>query len=112
MLAVFNISISLFLRKSDEFSQLNPAYSKIAQMLNLGIIVLFFSLGIIILLYRKEMVTTALGKAILLMSAAFFLVRGAAEFLFDNVAYGLIGTMIICAIIFLIPVFSGSESRG
>ena len=112
VLAVFNISISLFLRKSAEFSQMDPAFSKIAQMLNLGIIVFFISLGVIILLYRKEMITTALGKAILLMSAVFFLVRGAAEFLFDNVAYGLIGTMIVCTIIFLIPVFSGIESRS
>lgn len=112
VLAVFNISISLFLRKSAEFSQMDPAFSKIAQMLNLGIIVFFLSLGIIIILYRKEMLTTALGKAILLMSSAFFLTRGAAEFLFDKVAYGLIGTMIVCTVIFLIPVLSQKKARA
>jgi len=111
LLAVFNISISLFLQKNPEFSQLNPAFSKISLMLNLGIIVFFFALGTIILLFRKEILTTVLGKAILLMSAAFFLIRGAAEFLFDKVAYGLIGTMIVCTIIFLIPAFSEKKNR-
>lgn len=110
LLAVFNLSISLYLQKNAEFSQLNPAYSKIAQLLNIGIIVFFFSLGFIILRHRKEMLTSALGKSILLMSAVFFLIRGAAEFLFDNIAYGLIGTMAICTIIFLLPVFLKEKS--
>ena len=109
LLAVFNLSISLYLQKNAEFSQLNPAYSKIAQLLNIGIIVFFFSLGFIILRHRKEMLTSALGKSILLMSAVFFLIRGAAEFLFD-IAYGLIGTMAICTIIFLLPVFLKEKS--
>lgn len=111
VLALFNISIGLFLRNNAEFSQLNPAFSKIAQMLNLGVVVFFFSLGIIILLNRKELLLTALGRSILIMSSAFFLIRGAAEFLFEKVAFGLVATMLLISVVFLLPVLLVRKNR-
>lgn len=103
LFGIFHLAFWKIFNQHDEFALMNPLYSKIMQMLNVGIIVFFLSFGAIFLLYRNEMLNSKIGKAILYASAAFFSVRGLAEFAFPKCAYGLMATVFLCALIYLIP---------
>jgi hypothetical protein len=109
LFGVFHSSFWKMFNRHNEFDQMTPFLSKVMQMLNIGIIVFFFSLGTIMLLYRKEMLNSKIGKAILFASVAFFLVRGLAEFAFPQCAYPLMGTMFLCALVFLVPALKKAE---
>lgn len=100
---VFHSSFWKMFNSNNEFSQMNPFLSKVLQMLNVGVIVFFVSLGLMMLIYRNEILNSKLGKAILFTSTVFFIVRGLAEFAFPESAYPLMVTMFFCALVYLIP---------
>lgn len=81
----------------------DSAFLKITQMLNLGCMVFFCALGFIFLRYRKEILTSSLGNAILILSAAFFVIRLGAEFFFPPCAVGLVITLSLVSAIYLLP---------
>ena len=85
-----------------KLSQIN---SNIIQMLNIGTSLLLLSFGFILIIYRIDILSTGLGKAILIVSSLFFLVRLILEFVFPgrSIIFGFI--LLLCSLIFLIPVF-------
>lgn len=100
---VFHSTFFRFFGKSPDFALISPFLQKIVIMLDLGLIVFFLSQGIIMLLFRNEVLTTKLGKAWLFASSAFFLIRGMAEFAFEKCVIPLVLTMVVCSIIYLPP---------
>jgi hypothetical protein len=87
----------------NELIKLTQLNSNVMQMLNLAIIVFFLSLGFIMLLYRKEFLNSALGKALLIIFALFWLVRLVAEIVFPG-GFIVLGVMLfLCVLIYLIP---------
>ena len=80
---LFGIFHNIFWQFFSKAQQVNPALVKITQMLNLGCMVFFCALGFVFLRYRKEILTTRLGNALLILSAVFFIIRLGAEFFFN-----------------------------
>lgn len=94
-----------------DFKNIAPFLSKIMIMLNLGIVVLFMSLGVIILRYREEILETKSGRAILVSSSLFFIVRGLAEFIFSSYKTTFVLTMFLVSFVFIIPLFIKNDIR-
>lgn len=66
---------------------------------------------------RFNQILVILGGAIYVVLAVFnisisLFLRDKAEFLFSKVAFGLIIIMIVCTVIFLIPVLSQKKARA
>ena len=93
-----------FLNWKNELAKLNEINSNVMQMLNVGLIVFYLSFGFIIIYFRNEILSTKLGKALLIFSSLFFLVRFIEEFIFpgSSIIVGVI--LLICTLIYLIPV--------
>jgi hypothetical protein len=93
----------------NELIKLTQLNSNVMQMLNLAIIVLFLSFGFVMLFYRKEMSNSALGRALLIAFALFWLVRLIAEIVFPG-GFIVLGIMLfLCVLIYLIPAIITSK---
>ena len=95
----------IFNQNNPDFNQIMPFLSKIMIMLNVGMVVFFFSMGVVMLRFRREIVGSELGKALLIMSSIFFFVRGNAEFAFPSFKIAFVITMFVVATVYFIPVF-------
>jgi hypothetical protein len=102
---VFHLLFWRFLDWGNELVKLNEVNSNVMQMLNIGLIVLFLSFGVIMIYLRNEILSSKLGKALLIFSSLFFLVRLIEEFVFpgSSVIAGII--LLVYTLIYLIPVF-------
>jgi hypothetical protein len=87
----------------NELIKLTQLNSNVMQMLNIGIVVFLLSFGVIMLFYRKEILNFALGRALLIVFALFWLARLVGEFAFPggSIILGLI--LFLCVLIYLIP---------
>ena len=101
---LFGIFHNTFWIYFSKVQHIDPTFVKITKMLNLGCMVFFCSLGFVFLRYRREILTTSLGNALLILSAVFFVVRLAAEFFLPPCAFGLVITLAFVAAIYLLPV--------
>lgn len=101
---LFGIFHNTFWIYFSKVQNVDPAFVKITQMLNLGCMVFFCALGFVFLRYRREILTTSLGNALLITSAVFFVLRLGAEFFLSPCAIGLVVTLVFVAVIYLLPV--------
>lgn len=107
LFGVFHLTFfRVFNQHNPDFNQIVPFLSKIMVMLNVGIVVLFLSLGAIILRFRNEIIDNKLGRALLMISAFFFTIRGLAEFFFDSYKIAFVLTMLVVSMVYYIPLFS------
>jgi hypothetical protein len=102
---LFHISFwfAPFLDWKNELIKLTQINSNVMQMLNIGIVVFLLSFGVVMLSYRKEILNFALGRALLIIFALFWLARLVGEFAFPggSIMLGLI--LFLCVLIYLIP---------
>jgi hypothetical protein len=104
---MFHLSFFRFLNhKNPYFNQIVPFLSKIMIMLNLGMFVFFISMGLIMLRYRSQIISSKLGKGLLIMSSLFFFIRGIAEFAFPTFKIAFVITMFVLALVYFVPVFN------
>ena len=87
----------------NELIKLTEMNSNVMQMLNIGLIVFLLSFGFIMLFYCKEILNLALGKALLLVFALFWLARLVGELTFPggSIVFGVV--LFLCVLIYLIP---------
>lgn len=88
-----------------DLQKISVINSNVMQMLNIGLITLLISLGIVLMIYTKEIANTKLGKALLLTVALFFIVRGISEFIFPESSIISALFIFLTATIFLTPIF-------
>lgn len=104
---VFHLTFfRVFNQGNPDFNQIVPFLSKIMVMLNVGVVVFFLSMGAIILRFRNEIIDSKLGRALLLMSSAFFLIRGLAEFAFPTYKIAFVLTMLVVSTVYFVPLVS------
>ena len=104
LFGVFHLTFfRVFNQSNPDFNQIVPFLSKIMVMLNVGVVVFFISMGAIILRFRNEIIDSKLGRALLLMSAAFFLIRGLAEFAFPVYKIAFVLTMLVVSTVYFVP---------
>ena len=101
---LFHLSFWKLFNWENELAKLSLANSNIMQMLNLGLCVILFSFAYILLANRNEVINTKIGKTILIVCALFFLARLVMDFVFPDGALVLQIILLICALIYLIPV--------
>ena len=87
----------------NELTKLTEMNSNIMQMLNIAVTVFLLAFGFIMLYYRKEVLNSALGKALLLGFALFWLARLIGEIAFPGGSIALGVILFLCVLIYLIP---------
>jgi len=87
----------------NELLKLTEMNSNIMQMLNIGISVFLLAFGFIMLFYRREILNSALGKALLIVFALFWLARLIGEIAFPGGSIALGVILFLCVLIYLIP---------
>jgi len=87
----------------NELIKLTEMNSNIMQMLNVGISVFLLAFGFIMLFYRREILNSALGKALLIVFALFWLARLIGEIAFPGGSIALGVILFLCVLIYLIP---------
>jgi hypothetical protein len=87
----------------NELIKLTEMNSNIMQMLNIAVTVFLLAFGFIMLFYRREILNSALGKALLIVFALFWLARLIGEIAFPggSIALGII--LFLCVLIYLVP---------
>jgi hypothetical protein len=89
-LAVFHLGFWRLFRWREELPRMSPANCAILPILNLRLIYLFLGVGTLCLAFPRELVQTALGRAILLGMAGFWLGRLVEQFVFLRVNRALV----------------------
>ena len=87
----------------NELIKLTEMNSNIMQMLNVGISVFLLAFGFTMLFYRREILNSALGKALLIVFALFWLARLIGEIAFPGGSIVLGVILFLCVLIYLIP---------
>ena len=87
----------------NELIKLTEINSNIMQMLNVGISVFLLAFGFIMLFYRREILNSALGNALLIVFALFWLARLIGEIAFPGGSIALGVILFLCVLIYLIP---------
>ena len=107
LFGVFHLTFfRVFNQGNPDFNKIVPFLSKVMVMLNVGVVVFFISLGVIILRFRNEILDSKLGRALLLMSGLFFAIRGTAEFAFPTYKIAFVLTMYLVSMVYLVPFFT------
>jgi len=111
LFGLFHLSFWSLFDWKNELVKLSPANSNIMQMLNIGSCIMLFSLGFILLLFRKEVMTTQLGRAILFVSSIFFFARLVMEFVLKKPGLPIVIVLFICILVYLIPAVTYNEKE-
>jgi hypothetical protein len=103
LFGLFHLTFWYGLDWKNELIKLTEINSNVMQMLNIGISVFLLSFGFIMLFYRREILNSALGKALLIIFSLFWLARLVGEFAFpgSSIVFGII--LFLCVLIYLIP---------
>lgn len=100
---LFHMSFWLIFDWKRELIKLNLVNSNLMQMMNIGIIVIMLALGAVLLIYKKDILSSGLGKAVLMLSSIFFFVRLIAEFIYPGGSIALGVFLLLCSMIYLVP---------
>lgn len=99
----------VFNHANPDYATIKPFLSKVMFMLNVGMVVYFVSMGVVFLRFRNAIIISRLGKALLLMSALFFIIRGTVEFAFPDFKPVFIATMFVVSLVYIIPAFTSKQ---
>jgi hypothetical protein len=83
--AVFHMFFWKVFRWKADLRSLGPANRGIMQVMNLGLIYIFFCLGAATIYYKSVLITTDLGKTVLLFISVFWLIRAAEQLIFFDI---------------------------
>jgi len=87
----------------NELIKLTEMNSNVMQMLNIAVTVTLVAFGFIMIFYRSEVSNTALGRALLIAFAIFWLARLVGEIAFPGGSIGLGIVLFLCMLIYMIP---------
>jgi hypothetical protein len=103
LFGLFHLSFWYGLDWKNELIKLTEINSNVMQMLNIGIAVFLLAFGFLMLSYRREILNSALGKALLIIFSLFWLARLIAEVVFPGSSIALGFILLLCVLIYLIP---------
>jgi len=100
---LFHLTFWKALDWKNELIKLTKMNSNVMQMLNIGISVFLLAFGLVMLFYRKEFLNSALGNALLIVFALFWLARLVGEIAFPggSMVFGII--LFLCVAVYLLP---------
>ena len=100
---LFHLTFWKALDWKNELVKLTEINSNVMQMLNIGISVFLLTSGFIMVFYRSEISNSALGGALLISFAIFWLARLVGEIAFPGGSIGFGIVLVLCVLIYLIP---------
>jgi len=100
---LFHLTFWRALDWKNELAKLTEINSNVMQMLNIAVTVTFVAFGLVMVFYRSEVANTALGRALLISFAIFWLARLIGEIAFPGGSIGLGIVLFLCVLIYLIP---------
>jgi len=103
LFGLFHLTFWHGLNWGNELIKLTEINSNVMQMLNIGIVVFMLTFGFITLFYRKEILSSKLGRALLIAFSLFWLARLIGEFAFPGGSITLGVILFLCVLIYLIP---------
>jgi hypothetical protein len=110
LFGLFHLTFWHGLDWGNELIKLTEINSNVMQMLNIGIVVFMLAFGVIMIFYRKEILSSKLGRALLITFSLFWLARLVGEFAFPggSIIFGLI--LFLCVLIYLIPAINCNKN--
>jgi len=104
LFGLFHLSFWYGLDWKNELIKLTEINSNVMQMLNIGISVFLLAFGFIMIFYRREILNSKLGSALLITFSLFWLARLVGELAFPggSIIFGVI--LFLLVLIYLIPV--------
>ena len=104
LMSVYNKRFAPFpIDWKNELTKLTEMNSNVMQMLNIGISVFLLTFGCMMLAYRSEILSSRLGRALLIVFSLFWFARLVGEIAFPggSIIFGVI--LLLLALIYLIP---------
>lgn len=103
LFGLYHLSFFFFPEWKNELNKLTELIGNMVQMSNIGLSVFLLAFGFIMLFYRREILNSALGKALLIVFSLFWLARLVGEFAFPggSILFGVI--LFLLVLIYLIP---------
>ncbi len=106
---IFHLLFWRLFKWKRDLRSLSPVNRSVMPVMNICLIIVFLTNALLSLLYTNELLTTDLGKIILLSISVFWLIRLVLQFLYfnfrTNVSIGLIIAFLTLTIFYIIPVF-------
>ena len=107
---LFHLTFWKALDWKNELVKLTEINSNVMQMLNIAVTVTLVAFGFIMIFYRNEVSNTALGRALLIAFAIFWLARLVGEIAFPGGSIGFGIVLFLCMLIYLIPAIIGDNA--
>ena len=104
LFGLYHISFWFFPEWKSELIKLNEPIGNMVQMLNIGLSVFLLAFGFIMLFYRREILSSKLGRALLIVFSLFWLARLIGEFAFSGGSIILGVILFLLVLIYLVPV--------
>jgi hypothetical protein len=112
LFGLFHLSFWHGLDWKNELIKLTEINSNVMQMLNIGIVVFMLAFGFIMLFYRRKILNSALGNALLITFSLFWLARLVGEFVFPGSSIILGVILFLCVLIYLIPAINCNKRNA
>ena len=107
LLVIFHLSFWKLFNWPDDLRSLTFLNRAIMPVLNISLTLLFVVMGIISLMHTKELLTTSLGKTLLLCMALFWLARSIQQVIFFKLthpaSWAFLGFFLLGAVLYGIP---------
>jgi len=107
LLVIFHLSFWKLFNWKDDLDSLSLLNRVIMPVLNISLTLLFVVMGLISLLHTEELLTTSLGKTLLLCMALFWLARSIQQVIFFKlkhpVSWAFLGYFLLGAVLYGIP---------
>lgn len=113
--AILNLGFGIFhmffwklFRWEDELLKVSRINRGIFQVLNIVIIFIFFCFAAVTIFFKDELISTELGKFVLIFISLFWFIRSALQFIYFKVknvfSVALFAAFILLGILYLLPV--------
>ena len=103
LFGLYHLSFWFFPEWKSELIKLTELIGNMIQMLNIGLSVFLLAFGFIMLFYRREILNSKLGRALLIVFSLFWFARFVGEFVFPGGCIILGVILFLLTLIYLIP---------
>lgn len=105
---IFHIFFWKLFKWKDEILKVSRINRGIFQVLNIMIIFIFFCFAAVTIFFKDELISTELGKFVLLIISLFWFIRSALQFIFFRIknifSIALFAAFILLGVLYLLPV--------
>ena len=109
LFGLFHISFWKLFNWRDELARMSPINRAVIQMLNIAVIVFLLMIAFVSMVYSHELVTTNLGRTLLLGTSIFWMARLVGEFTLKDGTQAnpkLVTAFLVGILLYVLPMFN------